>query len=204
MAKNPSEMIELAKRAFSEAPSWMYRNSSLEGLKAEMTNPTEETKLLKLRIQSPHDVLCVRAAKWLKSSKGCAFAMHGVVATCAEIPDAMGFKAWDSYLIEVKMSRSDFLRDKKKYHKRTGEGGMGNYRFYLCPEGLLKPEDMPDGWGLLYATDRKIMVIKRPDRRASCYNSERNYLTSVMRRVFDGCPYIETKLIKKKKEQPHD
>jgi hypothetical protein len=28
--------------------------------------------------------------------------------------------------------------------------GMGNYRSYLCPEGLIVPGDIPDGWGLIW------------------------------------------------------
>lgn len=27
---------------------------------------------------------------------------------------------------------------------------MGDYRYYCCPKGLIKPEELPLGWGLLY------------------------------------------------------
>jgi hypothetical protein len=33
--------------------------------------------------------------------------------------------------------------------------GMGNYRSYLCPEGLIVPGDIPDGWGLIWYSPHK-------------------------------------------------
>lgn len=55
-------------------------------------------------------------------------------------------------LVEVKVSRSDFLRDKHKPHRHTG--GLGDFRYYMCPEGMIKIEDLPDRWGLLWVNKR--------------------------------------------------
>lgn len=110
-----------------------------------------------------HDELVGRAARWLKTRFGC-----GVVATelrcqSSEEPDAIGFRyggTW-SVLVEVKVSRSDFLADRKK--QRHHVRGMGQERWYLTPPGLVRPEELPDGWGLAEA-DKVIRVVKHPTR----------------------------------------
>lgn len=68
--------------------------------------------------------------------------------TAGEQPDVLGMDSWaDSILIEVKVSRSDFLADKKKPWRKSGMG-IGGRRVYLTPKGLLTPADVPYGWEL--------------------------------------------------------
>jgi hypothetical protein len=89
-----------------------------------------------------------------------------------EIPDAIGWlRSGISLLIECKASRGDFLSDAVKPSRRSGKAGvsggpepsnaeppikpprktegLGAYRFYLAPSGLLHPDELPEGWGLL-------------------------------------------------------
>lgn len=109
-----------------------------------------------------HKSLCDLAVVWLKrpnSARG-----HGcnvAVSECpsgwvGEIPDAIGFRTGyhnvESVLVEVKVTRSDFLADKRKPHRL--EGGLGTFRYYLCPEGLIQVADLPPGWGLLWVNKR--------------------------------------------------
>lgn len=112
-----------------------------------------------------HKDLCALAVKWLKRSNsagghGCHIAVSETpTGWTGEIPDAIGFRAsgsWDdgSVLVEVKMSRSDFLADKRKPHRNGDVKGIGKWRYYLCPEGLIQPEDLPEKWGLLYINKR--------------------------------------------------
>ncbi len=77
-----------------------------------------------------------------------------------EQPDVLGFRSNCSMLIEVKTSRADFLADRKKPERAAG--GLGLYRFYLCPEGLLQVADLPAGWGLLVAIGRQVTEVVRP------------------------------------------
>lgn len=66
----------------------------------------------------------------------------------SEQPDVLAFKNfWDVVVLEVKVSRSDFLADKKKPHRQEGEG-MGTERVYVTPPNLLKVSDIPYGWQL--------------------------------------------------------
>ncbi|WP_143209781.1 adenylosuccinate synthase [Salmonella enterica] len=72
-----------------------------------------------------------------------------------ERADAWGYRwGWrgGSVLGEVKVSRSDFLRDKHKPHRQ--HGGLGDYRYYMCPEGIINISDLPDRWGLLWVNKR--------------------------------------------------
>lgn len=100
------------------------------------------------------------AYKWLiKNNYG--FAFKELKSYTSEIPDAIGFKNWYSTLIEVKVSRSDFLADKKKKHKKGA--GMGTFRFYMCPTDLIKIEDLPENWGLIYVNEKgKTRMIHNP------------------------------------------
>lgn len=74
-----------------------------------------------------------------------------------ERADAWGY-SWGanghSVLVEVKVSRSDFLRDKHKPHRQPGTPSLGDFRYFMCPAGLLTLDDMPEGWGLLWVNAR--------------------------------------------------
>lgn len=95
---------------------------------------------------------CVKAAsKWLNNK--CDVQMPEFFCWNGELADVIGFKQSrsTSILIECKVSRRDFLADKKKYFRyEHPESGMGDLRYYCCPKGLIGQNDLPDGWGLLY------------------------------------------------------
>ena len=82
--------------------------------------------------------------------------------TCVEKPDLIAWKLDASILLECKVSRADFLKDLKKPFRSDGTG-MGNYRLYLTPAGLLSPDEIPSDWGLLEAVDKStVRFTKRP------------------------------------------
>ena len=89
-----------------------------------------------------HRDLCFKATKYLRN-KGiqpfhkCQYVVCEL-ERAGEIPDAFGFGGSSTQLIEVKVSRSDFLSDKKKYRRKYPEHGIGKFRSDLCPEGLIK------------------------------------------------------------------
>ena len=109
-----------------------------------------------------HDELCLRAAKYLRSNGfGVVFDdRYRALVHTGEQPDAMGFRSNVSCLVEVKVSRSDFLADKKKRFRQFPHLGMGDWRFYMCPPNVIKVEDLPENWGLLYAHEKIIKVVK--------------------------------------------
>ncbi|WP_215807145.1 hypothetical protein [Aeromonas jandaei] len=113
--------------------------------------------------QMTHTRLSEIACAWLKrpiGNKGpaCQIAMIEVGGLYGgERADAWGYR-WGynggSVLVEVKVSRSDFLADAKKPHRNGEVLGMGTYRYYMCPEGIITLDDLPYGWGLLWVNNR--------------------------------------------------
>jgi hypothetical protein len=117
-----------------------------------------------------HSELCEIAKKWLlrpnsQGGHGCHFALSECRSGWdGEMPDSIGFRAatreTDTVVVEVKVSRSDFLADAKKPHRADGEG-MGLYRYYMCPEGLIQPDEVPERWGLLWVSASGKITAKR-------------------------------------------
>ena len=65
-----------------------------------------------------------------------------LVTASQEIPDVFGWNYWATVLIEVKVSRSDFLADAKKSFRQQPEEGVGAFRYYCSPEGLITEVDL--------------------------------------------------------------
>lgn len=111
-----------------------------------------------------HAELCKKAVGWLRRSHsaggcGCPNAYSEVQSGSngGEIVDAIGVKTaegTETIVVEVKVSRSDFLADRRKPFRIDPSSGMGNYRYYLCPEGLITEDDLPPKWGLIHIGDR--------------------------------------------------
>lgn len=95
-------------------------------------------------------------------------------------------------MVEVKVSRSDFLADKRKKFRGNPKPGVGDWRFYLSPEGVVNEEDLPEGWGLLHYKNGKVFKVCGVPHRAKWGKSypflsnkevEVSMLTSALRRV---------------------
>lgn len=119
-----------------------------------------------------HQDLCQAAVRWLerpqsRSGPGCHFAIRE--PRCGwldgEIPDAIGIRCgvvdteW-SVVVEVKVTRADFLADLKKPHRGDSAGGMGRFRYFMAPAGLIKVEELPPRWGLVEVTPRGVMKVR--------------------------------------------
>ena len=131
-----------------------------------------------------HKEACNRAARWLQNTMGCAVVMTERTTRVQETPDAVGWKSdGTSILVECKVSRGDFHADKAKVFRRIEEQGVGLHRYYAAPRGVLAPEDMPDGWGLLEITASQVRVRKQPDSKPANKDAEVSMLVSAIRRL---------------------
>lgn len=105
-----------------------------------------------------HDDLVATAEKWLwKQNCGIVLRDPFRATTCqGEIPDAIGWRHNTSILVECKATRSDFLTDKSKPFRADPCQGVGDWRFYLTPPGIITVNDLPDGWGWLVYTGKQV------------------------------------------------
>ena len=107
-----------------------------------------------------HGKLVSRAVNWLRSY-GCGLVLSEQSCASGETPDAIGWKrGCHSVVVECKISRADFLADRDKTFRQKPETAMGCERFYLAPAGLLKPGELPSGWGLLELRGREIELMQ--------------------------------------------
>ena len=101
--------------------------------------------------------------------------------TGAENPDVWGYDGYSTVVIEVKVSHSDFKADQKKYWRNAKpEHQAGNRRWYLCPEGIIKPDELPEGWGLLYWDGKRIYPVTAPVPRMHGCRADIRILYSLM------------------------
>lgn len=110
-----------------------------------------------------------------------------MVKMTSEVPDVLAFKAsGQSTLFEIKVDRGDFKSDAKKSFRVNEDAGIGLYRYYVVPEGLIQPQELPEGWGLLWfrPSDGKCFV-KATSKRFLKRNhrAEAAMLVSALRRV---------------------
>lgn len=75
------------------------------------------------------------------------------------------------YEYEVKISRSDFLADKKKGKFKRFKANLEpwyvshcvpNYFSYVCPNTLIEENEIPDYAGLFYVVNDELFMIKEP------------------------------------------
>ena len=133
-----------------------------------------------------HAQIVHKAVQWLRSYR-CGVILSEQSCASGEMPDAIGWKrACHSVLVECKISRADFFVDREKPFRQKSDLGMGCERFYLTPAGLLRPEELPRGWGLLEICHRKVSMVlpaARNMRTATGFRHEMNLLLASLRRV---------------------
>jgi hypothetical protein len=133
-----------------------------------------------------HAQLVDKAVRWLRSYR-CGVVLSEQACVSGEMPDAIGWKqACHSVLVECKVTRADFLVDHGKPFRLKPEHGVGGERYYLTSPGLIKPDELPPGWGLLEYHRGKIevqRVSQKNLRTATGLRYEMNLLLASLRRV---------------------
>lgn len=154
-----------------------------------------------------HEQQNIIAARWAKRQGFPIVATNISAIGSREKVDAIAFRSSCSLMIESKVSRKDFQADFKKPERHSG--GVGLYRFYITPPDMIQPDELPNGWGLLYAEGSKVIEVVRPKGNlwpSELFNdidsdwpkfqhdydkdSERNMLFSITRRLATGKPIL--------------
>lgn len=144
--------------------------------------------------QITHSELVEKSEKWLRRNGFPVTLNEKIIAVTehGEQPDVLGFNSRASILLEIKVSRNDFLSDAKKPFRIEPEKGVGDWRFYVCPEGIINVDDIPEGWGLIYLKGRKLEPVygwpgnvfwgtRKPFK--SNQKAEQDYMYSLLRRL---------------------
>lgn len=155
-----------------------------------------------------HFDLCKSTAEWaMKKFNGRVCLYEYQSYATGEFPDVLLFDNFTT-LFEIKMSRADFLNDAKKdsrikYKNRwrwerhgdrhkfrtlapelyyVEKPHLGLYRYYVCPKGVIQPEEVPSGWGLYWVNDGKYYKKVYSGRFKRDIHSELNILAHAFRK----------------------
>lgn len=143
------------------------------------------------KTDSLHYQLCVEGAKWLRNRKNAEhfetpwkYIAVELNVYGTENADIWATNGWSSIVVEVKTSRGDFHADfKKKYRTEKWRDQVpGNYRYFLAPKGLVSPDELPEGNGLLEYEDGKIFRTKDAIFRKVTNRADLIYMCSILRR----------------------
>jgi len=134
-----------------------------------------------------HDELCKIACTFLREQDCVLIANQPTCYANGENPDAIGFHtSRECHVVEVKTSRADFLSDKNKHFRTNPEFGMGVMRWYMCEPELIKPDELPENWGLVYAHNGMRDIIVKAKPQQNNIKAEMDYLYNTARRGIGG------------------
>ena len=134
-----------------------------------------------------HAQLVKVAEQWLRRYR-CGIVLSEQQCSSGEMPDAIGWKGkCRSVVVECKISRGDFMADRAKAWRQNPDIALGCERFYLSPRGIVRPDELPKGWGLLEYHDRRVALLVKPPRQSlrspEGFINEMNLLLASLRRV---------------------
>ena len=131
-----------------------------------------------------HKKLVRRMVGWLKAQRMSTVVIAELAAgNNIETPDVIAWHGGASILIECKTSRADFHADKEKHFRKFEEHGMGDTRYFAAPAGVLKPEDIPEGWGLMEVDERFVRTKVQASHKEANKRAEGVMLVSAIRRL---------------------
>ncbi len=119
-----------------------------------------------------HSELVEIGYKWVLNK--CAFAFKELVTIghFGEAPDVIGFRDDGSFLLEAKATINDYYSDKKKKFRKFPEYGMGDWRFYIVPKGLITIDQLPEMWGLIEVNNKgKARMSYNPFGKGNIYSN---------------------------------
>lgn len=84
---------------------------------------------------------------------------------------------------EIKVSRSDWLRELKKSGKSVPVARFCDRWYVVAPDGIVKREELPRGWGLIVGKDDALRVAVQPPVNEEAKDVTRSFMASMLRRV---------------------
>lgn len=85
---------------------------------------------------------------------------------------------------EIKISRSDFLKDIKEFNEKQGEALANSTQFfYVCPHKMIDPSEVPEVCGLMWANAGGVVTKKVAQIRELKYGLSPSFVASLMRAI---------------------
>lgn len=105
--------------------------------------------------------------------------------------DFYAFNVWPSsnyrtVAYEVKVSRSDFLNEIKDPTKRKPAEEFASECYFVTPSGLVKPDEVPEGWGLMTGSDSGLRTMKIATQRQTEKDLPVRFVAALARRCADS------------------
>lgn len=66
---------------------------------------------------------------------------------------------------EIKVSRADFALELSNPVKREPAEALADECYFVVPSGLIRPDETPEGWGLVEVVANGLRVVKRAQQR---------------------------------------
>lgn len=90
-------------------------------------------------------------------------------------------KAYQLHVFEVKVSRADFKKEMEDLTKWKAIGCYSDFFWLATPVGLVKPEEVPEGWGLIELTKGGLRIKKQAPARDNPTPLDRPFAASLLR-----------------------
>lgn len=133
---------------------------------------TSETVLQALKVRHPFPAWLFAVEVRMATGFGKSYYIKGHPATIGgdQRIDAFAMHTWPSkkfvrIAYEVKVSRQDFLNELRHPDKRLAAELFANLTYFAAPDGLIKPTELPDGWGLVEINGDMTTTRLEPIRR---------------------------------------
>lgn len=100
--------------------------------------------------------------------------------------DAVVMNIWPSkdyqlHVFEVKVSRADFKNEIADLTKWQAIGQYADFFWLACPVGMVKPEEVPEAWGLMELTKSGLRIKKQAPARSDPAPLDRSFAASLLR-----------------------
>lgn len=93
-------------------------------------------------------------------------------------------KGFTSVAVEIKVARSDFIRELDNPTKRRPMEANAVETWFATPPGLIQPSELPEGWGLLEYLANGTVRAKHRARQRAQPEFKTAFVASVLRRAF--------------------
>lgn len=82
---------------------------------------------------------------------------------------------------EVKVSRADFLADVARPEKRSGYAQLAEVLYYAAPAGIIRPEEVPDGCGLIVEVSEGVFKVEKRAKRRKVALSAHQFMNLILK-----------------------